>query len=136
MTSGSSASRTASSELLFVSVTAMGCSTFCRRRTAITKLIVAEPVEDVLATDGFSREGSFADRHLVRDDEVPLPGKVLTVARQLGSNLGEKAPFAHELPRRRQATVSCGTRAGCRGLLVVWSTRLFRKHSTNRSRRW
>ena len=35
-----------------------------------------------------------------------LPGKVVTVARHLGSHLGEKASFTHELPRRRQATVA------------------------------
>ena len=34
---------------------------------------------------------------LVRDGRVSLPGKVVTVARQLGSHLGEKASFAHEL---------------------------------------
>ena len=101
-----------------------------------TKQIVAEPVEDVqalakrvrcsndvfdraLATDGFSQnrgeeellmhlvgEGSFADRRLVHDGKVSLPGKVVTVARLLGSHLGEKASFAHELPRRRQATMT------------------------------
>ena len=41
-------------------------------------------------------EGSFADRRLVRDGKVSLPGKVVTVARHLGSHLGEKASFAHE----------------------------------------
>ena len=51
-------------------------------------------------------EGSFADRRLVRDGNVSLPGKVVTAARQLGSHLGEKASFAHELPRRRQATMT------------------------------
>ena len=51
-------------------------------------------------------EGSFADRRLVRDGKVSLPGKVVTVARHLGSHLGEKASFAHELPRRRQATTT------------------------------
>ena len=50
-------------------------------------------------------EGSFADRRLVRDGKVSLPGKVVTVARHLGSHLGEKASFAHELPRRRQAAM-------------------------------
>ena len=72
-----------------------------------------------LATDGFSQnrgkeellihlvgEGSFTDRRLVRDGKVSLPGKVVTVARHLGSHLGEKASFAHELPRRRQATMT------------------------------
>ena len=56
-----------------------------------------------LATDGFSHnigeeellmhlvgEGSFTDRRLVRDGKVSLPGKVVTVARHLGSHLGEK----------------------------------------------
>ena len=101
-----------------------------------TKQIVAESGEDVralakrvrcsndvfdraLATDGFSQnrgkeellmhlvgEGSFTDRRLVRDGKVSLPGKVVTVARHLGSHLGEKASFAHELPRRRQATMT------------------------------
>ena len=101
-----------------------------------TKQIVAELGEDVqalakrmrcsndiidraLATDGFSQnrgkeellmhllgEGSFADRRLVREGKVSLPGKVVTVARHLGSHLGEKASFAHELPRRRQATMT------------------------------
>ena len=51
-------------------------------------------------------EGSFADRRLVRDGKVSLPGKVVTVSRHLGSHLGEKASFAHELPRRRQATMT------------------------------
>ena len=46
------------------------------------------------------------DRRLVRDGKVSLPGKVVTVARHLGSHLGEKASFAHELPRRRQATMT------------------------------
>ena len=35
-----------------------------------------------------------------------LPGKVVTVARHLGSHLGVEASFAHELPRRRQATMT------------------------------
>ena len=51
-------------------------------------------------------EGSFTDRRLVRDGKVSLPGKVVTVARHLGSHLGEKASFVHELPRRRQATMT------------------------------
>ena len=85
-----------------------------------TKQIVAMPGEDVqalakrvqcsndvfdrtLAVDGFSQNrgkeellmhlvgvGSLADRRLVRDGKVPLPGKVVTVARHLGSHLGEK----------------------------------------------
>ena len=101
-----------------------------------TKQIVAEPGEDVqalakrvrcsndvfdraLAVDGFSQNrgkeellmhlvgtGSLADRRLVREGHVSLPGKVVTVARHLGSHLGEKAPFTHELPRRRQATMA------------------------------
>ena len=96
-------------------------------------------------------DGSFADRRLVRDGKVSLPGKVLIVARHLGSHLGEKASFAHELPRRRQATMlhhwSVVVREqGARGAssLVVWSTQLYlgsrpfvpRKHSTSRLRRW
>ena len=101
-----------------------------------TKQIVAKLGEDVqalakrvqcsndvfdrtLAVDGFSQnrgkeellmhlvgEGSLADRRLVRDGKVSLPGKVVTVARHLGSHLGEKASFTHELPRRRQATMA------------------------------
>ena len=51
-------------------------------------------------------EGSLADRRLVRDGKVSLPGKVVTVARHLGSHPGEKASFAHELPRRRQVTMT------------------------------
>ena len=51
-------------------------------------------------------EGSFTDRRLVRDGKVSLPGKVVTVARHLGSHFGEKASVAHELPRRRQATMT------------------------------
>ena len=51
-------------------------------------------------------EGSFTDRRLVRDGKVSLPGKVVTVARHLGSHLGEKASFAHDLPRRRQAAMT------------------------------
>ena len=39
-------------------------------------------------------EGSFANRPLVRDGKVSLPGKVVTVARHFGSHLGEKASFA------------------------------------------
>ena len=46
------------------------------------------------------------DRRRVREGQVSLPGKVVTVARHLGSHLGEKASFAHELPRRRQATMT------------------------------
>ena len=101
-----------------------------------TKQIVAEPGEDVqalakrvqcsndvfdraLAVDGFSQNrgkeellmhlvgtGSLADRRLVREEQVSLPGKVVTVARHLGSHLGEKASFTHELPRRRHATMA------------------------------
>ena len=51
-------------------------------------------------------EGSFADRRLVRDGKVSLPGKVVTVARHLCSHLGDITSFAHELPRRRQATMT------------------------------
>ena len=83
-----------------------------------TKQIVAEPGEDVqalakrvqcsndvfdraLAVDGFSQNrgkeellmhlvgtGSLADRRLVREGHVSVPGKVVTVARHLGSHLG------------------------------------------------
>ena len=72
-----------------------------------------------LAVDGFSQNrgkeellmhlvgtGSLADRRLVREGHVSLPGKVVTVARHLGSHLGEKASFTHEVPRRRQATMA------------------------------
>ena len=88
-----------------------------------TKQIVAKLAEDVqalakqvscsndvfdraLAIDGFSQnrgkeellmhlvgEGSFADRRLVRDGKVSLPGKVVTVARYLGI-LRSRAPLA------------------------------------------
>ena len=86
-------------------------------------------------------EGSLADRRLVRDGKVPLPGKVVTVARHLGSHLGEKASFTHELPRRRQATMAAFYSASSS---VVWSTRHFlasrlsarRRHSTKLSRLW
>ena len=101
-----------------------------------TKQIVAKLGEDVhalakrvrcsndvfdraLAVDGFSQNrgkeellmhlvvtGSLADRRLVREGHVSVPGKVVTVARHLGSHLGEKASFTHELPRRRQATMA------------------------------
>ena len=57
--------------------------------------------------------GSLADRRLVREEHVSLPGKVVAVARHLGSHLGEKASFTHELPRRRQATND--------GFLLSWS---------------
>ena len=149
-----------------------------------TKQIVAKPGEDVqalakrvqcsndvfdraLAVGGFSQnrgkeellmhlvgEGSFADRRLVRDGKVSLPGKVVTVARHLGSHLGEKASFTHELPRRRQATMAafysvgqlrCESRTqNVASSSVVWSTRHFlasrlsarRRHSTKLSRLW
>ena len=42
--------------------------------------------------------GSLADRRRVREGQVQLHGKVVTVARHLGSHLGEKASFVHELP--------------------------------------
>ena len=99
-----------------------------------TKQIVTEPGEDVQALakrvrcsndvldralDGFSQNrgkeellmhlvgtGSLADRRLVREGQVSLPGKVVTVATHLGSHLGEKAYFTNELPRRRQATMA------------------------------
>ena len=101
-----------------------------------TKQIVAEQGEDVLAlarrvhcsndmsdgalaVDGFSQNrskeelllhfvgtGSLADRRRAREGQVQLPGKVVTVARHLGSHLGEKASFVHELPRRRQAVMT------------------------------
>ena len=96
-----------------------------------TKQIVAEQGEDVVALarrvqcsnvvldgalgiDGFSQNrgkeellmhlvgaGSLADRRKVREGQVRLPGKVVTVARHLGSHLGEKASFVHELPCAR-----------------------------------
>ena len=106
-----------------------------------------------LATDGFSQIrgkeellmhlGSFADRRLVRDGKVSLPGKVVTVARHLGSHLGEQASFAHELPRRRQATILCWSvvvrqHGIVEAPLVVWSTQLYlerpRRHSAPRGR--
>ena len=37
---------------------------------------------------------------------MSLPGKVVIVARHLGSHLEEKVSFTHELPRRRQATMA------------------------------
>ena len=43
---------------------------------------------------------------LALDGKVSLPGKIVTVARHLGCHLGEKASFAHELPRRRQAAMT------------------------------
>ena len=51
-----------------------------------------------LAVDVFS-QNSGKEELLTRH----LPGKVVTVARHFGSHLGEKATFAHELPRKRQA---------------------------------
>ena len=148
-----------------------------------TKQIVAEPGEGVqalakrvrcsndvfdraLAVDGFSQnrwkeellmhlvgEGSFPDRRFLRDGKVSLPGKVVTVARHLGSHLEEKASFAHELPWR-QATMTAfysGARAGLSwrpkrcffigrvvntALSGIEALCLSRKHSTNRLRRW
>ena len=51
--------------------------------------------------------GSLADRRLVRDGQVSrCQAKSSQVARHLGSHLGEKASFTHELPRRRQATMT------------------------------
>ena len=50
--------------------------------------------------------GSFADRRRVREGQVQLPSKVVTVARHLASHLGKKASFVHELPRRRQAVMT------------------------------
>ena len=74
-------------------------------------------LDGALAVGGFSQNrskeellmhlvgaGSLADRWRVMEGQVQLPGKVVTVARHLGSYLGEKASFVHELPRRRQAT--------------------------------
>ena len=152
-----------------------------------TKQIVAEPGEDVqalakrvrcsndvfdraLAADGFSQNrgkeellmhlvgtGSLADRWLVREGHVSLPGKVVTVARHLGSHLGERHLSLTSFPggvkpqwRLYTQSVSCGMRAGCRGgssdasSSVVWSTRHFlalrlsarRRHSIKLSRRW
>ena len=65
------------------------------RRTGGKEELFMHPVGEV----------SFADRRLVRDGKVS-PGKVVTVARHLGSHLGEKASFAHKVPRRRQATMT------------------------------
>ena len=48
--------------------------------------------------------GSLADRRKVGECQVQLPGKVVTVARHLGSHLGEKASFVY--PRRRQAMMT------------------------------
>ena len=61
-------------------------------------------LDGALAVDGFSQNmskkellmhlvgaGSLADRRRVREGQVQLPGKVVTVARHLGSHLGEKA---------------------------------------------
>ena len=48
---------------------------------------------------------SLADRRLVGEEQVSLPGKVVTVARHLGSHVGEKTSFADELLRRHQATI-------------------------------
>ena len=111
-----------------------GMTSLCRSNT--TKQIVADQGEDVmalarrvqcsndvlngaLAVDGFSQNrckeellmhlvgaGSSADRRWVREGQVQLPGKVVTVARHLGSHLGEKASLAHELPRIRQAMMT------------------------------
>ena len=150
------------------------------------KQIVAEAGEDVqalatrvrcsndvfdraLATDGFFAEQGEEEllmhlvgeellrRSLVRDGKVSLPGKVVTVARYLGSHLGEKAPFAHELPRRRQATMTAFYTVGQLWYESRVSRRLKtcffigrvvntapsgieacvpRKHSNNRLRRW
>ena len=50
--------------------------------------------------------GSLADRRRVRESQVQLPGKAVTVARHLGIHFGEKASFAHKLPRRRQALMT------------------------------
>ena len=76
-------------------------------------------LDGALAVDGISQNrgkeellmrlvgaGSVADRRGVREGQVQLPGKVVTVARHLGSHLGEKASFARELPRRRQAMMT------------------------------
>ena len=121
-----------------------------------TKQIVAEPGEDVqalakrvqcsndvfdraLADDVFSQSrgkqellmhlvgaGSLADRRLVREGQVSLPGKVFTVARHLGSHLGEKASFTHELPRRRQATMTAFYSVGQLWYVIRVSWRLKR----------
>ena len=145
-----------------------------------TKQIVAEPGEYVqalakrvrcsndvfdraLATDGFSQNGGkeellmhLVDRRLVRDGKVSLPKKVVTVPTHLGGHLREKASFAHELPRRRQTTMTTLYSVGQLWYesRVSWrlkrcfffgrvSTRLYleskpfvpRKYSTNRLRR-
>ena len=84
--------------------------------------------DGALATDGFSQnrgkvellmhlveEGSFTDRRLVRDGKDSLPGKVVTVARHVGSHLGEeKASFAHELAPKAEASHDDG-------FLLCWS---------------
>ena len=143
-----------------------------------TKQIVAELGEDVhalakrvrcsndvfdraLATDGFSQnrgkeellmylvgEGSLADRRLVRDGKVSLPGKVVTVARHLGekrhpsltSSLGGGFLLGRSVVVREQSVVeakevllhwSCGKHRS------IWNRGLVpRKHSINRLRRW
>ena len=76
-------------------------------------------LDGALAVDGISQNrgkeellmrlvgaGSVADRGGVRKGQVQLPGKVVTVARHLGSHLGEKASFAREVPRRRHAMMT------------------------------
>ena len=69
--------------------------------------------DGALATDGFSQNRGKVEllKHLV--GEGSFTGKVVTVARHLGSLLGDKASFAHELPRRRQAKMD--------GFLLCWS---------------
>ena len=97
--------------------------------------------------------GSLADRRRVREGQVQLPGKVVTVARHLGSHLGEMASFAHKLGHDDGflfgGSAVCGMNAGCREVSsgasssVVWSTlrcpasrrSAIQKHNTWRSRR-
>ena len=76
-------------------------------------------LDGALAVDGFSQNrgkeellmhlvgaGSLADLRRVREGQVELPSKVVTVARHLGSLLGENASFAHEPPKRSQAMMT------------------------------
>ena len=56
--------------------------------------------------------GSFAVRRRVRDGQVSLTGKFVTVALHLGSHLRENASFAHGLPKGRQATMTAFSLVG------------------------
>ena len=64
---------------------------------------------------------------------MSLPGKVVTVARHLGSQLGEKASFTHELPRRRQATMAAFYSVGQLWYESRVSWRLKRSSTTSRA---